>query len=56
MVIASFWGASVLAIRLVKHWFARVCLGLTLLAVFLIAGTTAVIAGCNVVMGPVNFH
>jgi hypothetical protein len=56
MIVASFWGGVVLSIRLVKHWLARVVVGILLVAVFVAAGATAVIAGCTAVVGPPNFH
>lgn len=56
MIIASIWGAIVIAIKRVKHPFGRVFLALLLMTVFIVAGTTAVIAGCTAVVGPPNFH
>lgn len=56
VVVASFWGGVVLSIRWVKHWLARVLLGMLLTTVFFAAGTTAIIAGCTAITGPPNFH
>jgi hypothetical protein len=55
-IIASIWGGVVLARKWVKDPIGRVFLALLLIAVFVIAGTTAVIAGCSAVNGPPNFH
>ena len=56
MIFASIWGGTVLAMKWAKAPLARAFLALVLIAVFIVAGTTAVIAGCTAVTGPVNFH
>jgi hypothetical protein len=50
------WGAIVLALKWAKHPLARTMIALALIAVFWVAGTTAIISGCVAVTGPVNFH
>jgi hypothetical protein len=52
----SVWGAIVLALKWAKHPLARTMIALALIAVFWVAGTTAIISGCVAVTGPVNFH
>lgn len=56
MTVASIWGGIVLARKWVKDPIGRVFLALLLIGVFFVVGTTAVIAGCSAVTGPVNFH
>lgn len=55
-IIGSIWGGIVLARKWVKDPIGRVFLALALMVAFFVAGTTAVIAGCVAVTGPVNFH
>lgn len=46
MIIASGWGAVVLAMKWTREVAVRILLGLVLFGVFCVAGTTAIIAGC----------
>ena len=56
VIVGFFGGGLALSIRWVKHWLARVFLGLLPTTVFIVTGTTAVIAGCTAVVGPPNFQ
>ena len=56
MIIGSGWGAVVLAMKWTKEIVVRILLGLVLFGVFCIAGTTAIIAGCAALSGPMHFQ
>ena len=56
VIVGSIWGGVVLAQKLVKDALARAFLALVLSAIFIVAGTIAVISGCTAINGPPNFH
>lgn len=56
MVGGSIWGAVVLAMKWASGIVPRILLGFALCAVFVVAATTACIAGCAALSGPMHFQ